>query len=170
MQARTFEEFGSVGRIHPHVEGHAFTVKREWHLDAGTAQRPHIAIKAGKSGNALALHGHDDVTGLDLGPRGGTFGGYSHYDDLVFDFSRVESEPGAYRPVHAAELAQILEHGRQKVDWHDHIEMFVLAVARALELERSDTDQFSFGGDQRRTAPIGVRRVSEDRLLEHVFP
>ena len=31
----------------------------------------------------LALHGHNDVAGLDLGARGGTLGGYSHHDDLA---------------------------------------------------------------------------------------
>src|SRR5262245_36793621 len=169
MQARAFEEFRAIGRIHPHVEGHTFTVKREWHLDTGTAQRPDLAIKAGKSGNALALHGHDDVPGLDLSARGRTFVGYSHHHDLVFNFGRVKPEPWAHRAVHPAELAQILEHRREEIDRYDHVEMLVLAVARALELQRSNADQVSFSGDQRRAAPIGVRWRRHDRLLEPVF-
>src|SRR5262245_13252667 len=104
MQTRAFEEFRAIGRIHPYIEGHAFTVKREWHFDAGAAQRPDFAIKTGKGGNAVALHGHDDVAGLDLGTRGRAFGGYSHHHDLVLDFGRVKPYPWAHRPVHPAEL------------------------------------------------------------------
>src|SRR5262245_28679134 len=105
MQARPFKEFRAIRRIHPHVEGHAFTVKREWHLDTGTAERPDCAIKTGEGGNALALYGHDDVAGLDLGTCGRTFGGYSHHHDLVLNFGRVKPEPWADRSVDPAELA-----------------------------------------------------------------
>src|SRR6476661_1178668 len=48
--------------------------------------------------------------------------------------------------------------------------MLVLASARSLKLQRADADQLSCTRDQRGAAPVGMRGISEDRLIQHIFP
>src|SRR5215831_11804572 len=44
------------------------------------------------------------------------------------------------------------------------------ALALAFELERANAEQIAGRTDQRRAAPVGMRRRREDRLVEDVFP
>src|ERR1700692_2134027 len=39
-----------------------------------------------------------------------------------------------------------------------------------LQLQRANADEIALWVDQRRAAPIRMRRRGEDRLVEHVFP
>ncbi len=48
--------------------------------------------------------------------------------------------------------------------------MLVLALARALELQRPYSDQPAVGCNQCRAAPVRVRGEGEDGFIEHVFP
>ena len=43
-------------------------------------------------------------------------------------------------------------------------------VARLLQLQRTDAEEIAGRADQRRAAPVGMRRRGEDRFVEHVFP
>ena len=58
----------------------------------------------------------------------------------------------------------------EQIDRHHHVEMLVLALARALDLQRADADQFALRRRSAGAAPVGMRRIGEDRLVEHVFP
>src|SRR5262245_33187313 len=70
----------------------------------------------------------------------------------------------------AAKLPQILQNRMQQIDRHDHVEVLVLAFACALKLKRTDTDQLARARNQRRAAPVWMRRVSEYGLVENVLP
>jgi len=48
--------------------------------------------------------------------------------------------------------------------------MLGLAVALAFELERADADQLAAVRDQPGTAPIGMRGIGEDRLVQQILP
>src|SRR5215469_12789728 len=48
--------------------------------------------------------------------------------------------------------------------------MLILAFARSLKLQRADADQFSCTRNQSGAAPVGVGRIGENRLVQHVFP
>ena len=60
----------------------------------------------------------------------------------------------------------------QQVDRHDHVEMLVSRLPSRARSSCSEPMPISspFGRDQRGAAPIGMRRIGEDRLVEHVFP
>ncbi len=79
-------------------------------------------------------------------------------------------DPIAGTLVDAAKFAQIVEDRIQQIDRHDHIEMLVLAFARALELQRADANQIARARDQRGAAPVWVRGIGEDRLVQHILP
>src|ERR1700722_16319328 len=48
--------------------------------------------------------------------------------------------------------------------------MLGLALAFALELQRADADQFTAARDQPGAAPIGMRGIGEERLVEQILP
>src|SRR5205085_1861355 len=82
-----------------------------------------------------------------------------------------EPEPRTRWAIRLAELDQVIDHRLQVVDRHDHVEMLALAlVAGAFKLQRADAEQIAGRTDQRRAAPVRMRRRREDRLVEHVFP
>src|SRR5258708_34896163 len=47
MQPRPFEQLGAIGRGQHHVEGDAFMVHRERHVDAGSSERPELSVEGG---------------------------------------------------------------------------------------------------------------------------
>src|SRR5262245_4102785 len=58
----------------------------------------------------------------------------------------------------------------KQIDGHDHVEMLVLALAGALKLKRTDADQLALTRNQRRAAPVRMRRIGEYRFVENVLP
>ena len=48
--------------------------------------------------------------------------------------------------------------------------MLGLALALALELQRADADQLAAVRDQSGPAPIGMRGMGEDRLVQQILP
>ncbi len=68
------------------------------------------------------------------------------------------------------QLAQVVEHRLQEIGRYDHVDMFVLAAALALKLKRSDADQLAPLRDQSGATPVGMRGVSEQRLIQQIFP
>ena len=134
------------------------------------AQRPDLAVEGGQARDVLAFHRQDHVAGFQFGARRRTLGRDADGDDLVLDLGRIEPEPRPRRLVDAAEFAQVIKDRRQQVDRHHHVEMLVLALARAFELQGADPDQLALRRNQRGATPVGMRRRGEDRLVEHVFP
>ena len=67
VQARALEEPGAVARVHRHLEGAAVAVDEQRHVDAGIAERPHLAERGGKLAHLAARDRQDDVAGADLG-------------------------------------------------------------------------------------------------------
>src|SRR6516165_4915214 len=113
-------------------------------------QCPHLAIETGEHRYPFSIDGHDDITRLDLGAGGGSFGSDADNHDLVFDLGRIKAEPWPHGSVDATKFAEIVEHRVQQIDRHNHIEMLVLAFACTLKLKRTDPDQLSCTGNQRR--------------------
>jgi len=68
------------------------------------------------------------------------------------------------------EFAQIVEHRLEQIDRHDHVDVLGLAPALALELQRADAEQFRRGSRSRGAAPIGMRRIGEDCLVQQILP
>ena len=92
-------------------------------------------------------------------------------DEPVFHFGGVEAEPRPRRRVAPAEFHQIVEDRLEQIDRHDHVEILRLPLLdRLLQLQRADADEIAGRPDQRRAAPVRMRRRGEDRLVEHVFP
>ena len=69
-----------------------------------------------------------------------------------------------------AELDHVLQHRRQQVDRHEHVGVEALLRHRLLDEQRADTQQQTVLADQRGAAPLRMRRGSEQRFLEQVFP
>ena len=142
----------------------------ERHVDAGGPERPELAVEAGLAGDLVAIDREDDVAGLEFGARRRSLAGDADHHEAVVDLGRVHAEPRPRRLVDAAELAQIVEHRFQQVDRHDHVDVLGLAVALAFELQRADADQLAAVRDQSGAAPIGMRGMGEDRLVQQIFP
>src|SRR6202790_2700925 len=170
MQPRSLEQPRTVGRGQHHVEGDAVMVHGERHVDAGRPERPEFPVEGGLARDLFALHGQDHVAGLEFGARRWPFCGDADPHHAVVDLGRKHPEPRPRRLVDAAEFAQIVEHRLEQVDRHDHVDMLGLALALALELQRADADQFAAGRDQSGAAPIGMRGIGEDRLIQEIFP
>src|ERR1700681_1454863 len=170
MQARRLEHTPPVDRGQHHVEGYALVVDRERHIDTRGSERPELSIKLRLAGDLLALDGQDDIAGLELGARRRPLCGDADHHQLVLDLGREHPEPGPRRLVDTTEFAQIVDHRLEQIDRHDHVDVFGLALALALELQRTDADQFAAVRDQRGAAPIGMRRIGEDRLVQQILP
>src|SRR6266851_6738807 len=169
MQPRRLEQPRPVGRGQHHVEGDALVVDRQRHVDTGRAERPELSIKLRLAGDLLALDGQDDIAGLELGARRRPLCGDADHHQLVLDLGREHPEPGPRRLVDTTEFAQIVDHRLEQIDRHDHVDVFGLALALALELQRTDADQFAAVRDRRGAAPIGMRRIGEDRLVQQIL-
>src|SRR6202171_2763029 len=63
MQPRPLEQLGAIGRGQHHIEGDAFMVHRERHVDAGSSERPEFSVDGGLAWDPFALHGQDDGAG-----------------------------------------------------------------------------------------------------------
>src|ERR1700691_2479153 len=85
MQPRRLEQLGPICRGQHDVEGDTLVVNRERYVDARRAKRPELAIEAGLARDLFALHGQDDVAGLEFGARRGSFLGDADRHDLVVD-------------------------------------------------------------------------------------
>src|SRR4029453_6777812 len=102
---------------------------------------------------------------------GGAAGGPPAHDDFVVGLGGVEAEPWARRMIWPAQGKEILEDRLEKVDRHDHVERLGRpAFTHLLHLQRSDAEKFARASDHRGPAPKRVRRRSEDRFVEDVFP
>ena len=75
MQPRCLEQFGAIDRAQHHVEGNALMIDGERHVDTGGAERPEPSVEAGLTRDLFAVHGEDDIAGLEFGARRGTLGG-----------------------------------------------------------------------------------------------
>src|SRR4051812_32593834 len=170
VQLRRLQELETIGRGHRDVEGDAFMMYRQRHVDAGSAEAPQLLVEAGLARDLLAVDREDDVAGLELGTGGRAVGGDPDHNHAVVDLGRKESEPRPCRLVDAAEPAQIVQDRFQQVDRHDHVDVLGLAVALAFELQRADADQLATLVEERRATPIRVRGMGEDRLVQEIFP
>src|SRR5207253_6002625 len=170
MQPWRLQQLRPIGRAQHHVESDALVVDRERHVDAGGAERPELAIEAGLAGNLVAVDREDDIARLEFGARCRSLAGDADYHDAVVDFGGVHAEPRPRRLVDAAEFPDVVEHRLQQVDRYDHVDVFGLALALAFELQRTDADQFAAVRDQPGAAPIGMRGMGEDGLIQQIFP
>src|SRR6476660_1898798 len=57
MQPRPLEQLGAIGRGQHHVEGDAFVIDGERHVDAGRSERPELPIEGALTGELFAVHG-----------------------------------------------------------------------------------------------------------------
>src|SRR5229473_2672190 len=78
--------------------------------------------------------------------------------------------PFAEMPTTTTLFSISVEHRLEQIDRHDHVDVLGLALALALELQRADADQFAAVRDQRGAAPIGMRRIGEDCLVQQILP
>src|SRR5581483_6413390 len=73
VQLRRLQKLEAIGRRHRDVESDALMMRAalmmhgERHVDAGSAERPHLLVEAGLARDLLAVNGEDDVAGLELG-------------------------------------------------------------------------------------------------------
>jgi putative membrane protein len=178
MQHRSLEQTSPVRGADLHVEGLAVALDQQGHLDAGVSQCPDAAEHAGEAADGVAGDAEYDVARPQVGffrraaPHGPEDG------DGVVDLGGVHAEPRPRRTIGRADGDEIVEDGFEQVDGDDHVDVLALAGARLLarggddllDLQRADPQQVAAGSDQRRAAPIGMRRRGEDRLVQHVFP
>src|SRR5450755_874097 len=170
MQPRRLQQLGAVDRGQHYVEGDAVMVDGKRYVDAGGPERPQLSVKRGLACDLLAVDSQNDVAGLEFGARRRALGGDADHHHLVVDLGRIHPEPGPRRLVDAAELAQVVEHRLEQIDRHDHVDMLGLALALAFELQRADADQLAAVGDQSGAAPVGMRGVGEDRIVQEILP
>src|SRR5829696_6265110 len=135
MQSWRLQQLGAVDRTQHHVEGDALMVDRERHVDAGSAERPELSVEAGLAGDLVAVDREDDVAGLEFGARRRSLAGDADHHDAVVDFGGVHAEPRPRRPVDAADFPDVVEHGLQQIDRHDHVDVLGPALALAFELQ-----------------------------------
>ena len=105
---------------------------------------------------------------LQILTRGGAAAGDASDHDVVVKLGCVEAEPWARRIVAPAKCEKIVEDRPQQVDGHDHVEMLVLL--RLLQLQRSDSQEFSRCSDHRGAAPMWMRGCGEKRFVQQIFP
>src|SRR5579871_3599602 len=121
MKLRSLQELGPVGRSERDVEGDAFMMHRQRHVDAGGTQSPELSVEAGLACDFLAVDGEDHVACLELRARCRAVAGNADHDDAVIDLGRVHAKPRPRRLVDLAEAAKIVEHGTQQIDRNDHV-------------------------------------------------
>src|SRR5260363_275736 len=103
VQPRRLEQLGAIGRGHGDVEGDALVMHREWHVHAGVAERPELAVEFALARHLVAIDAEDDVAGLQFGAGGGAVVRDADHHDAIVDLGGVEAEPGPGRLVDAAE-------------------------------------------------------------------
>src|ERR1700687_5830507 len=170
MQPRPLEQSRTLGGGQHHIEGDALVVDGERHVDARGSVRPEFSVEGGLTCDIFALHGQDDVAGLEFCARRGPLPGDADHHDLIVDLGRVHTEPGPRRLVDAAELSQVVEHRLEQIDRHDHVDVLGLALALAFELQRADADQLAAVRDQPGAAPVRVRGIGKDRFVQQILP
>ena len=91
-------------------------------------------------------------------------------DQPLARFGGVHAEPRSRRALHAPGLHHVIEDRPQEIDRHEHVALDRARVDLLLNEKRADRGELAVGADQRRAAPLRVRRRGEERLVEHVLP
>src|SRR3954452_22972123 len=99
VQLRRLQELEAIGRGHRDVEGDAFMMYRQRHVDAGGAEAPQLLVEARLARDLLAVDREDDAGGLELVAGGGTIGADADHPHAVVDLGRKESDPWPCRLV-----------------------------------------------------------------------
>src|SRR5512132_409442 len=169
LQLRLFQEIAAVGGTYVELRQLAVARERERNLDTRRSETPHLAEHVGQAGYALACDFDDHVAEPHTGAFRRPAPGNSADDQALLRFRGVHPQPRTGRPRRRAILQHVVEYGWQEIDRYEHVALNRLAVLRLLHQQRSDAEKFSVGPDQRRTAPLRMRRRRKERLVEHVL-
>src|SRR5579875_2137422 len=170
MEMRLLKEVVAVRRADADLEGVAFPCQGEGNIRPRGPKGPNPAKETGQALDRLAGHLDDAVAGLDLRARSGAAAREIGDDQAFLRFHRVHTEPGPRRQIGAAIFEELVEDRLEEIDGNDHVALTIGLALPFLNEKRADPEELAVHADQCRTAPTGMGRRREDRLVQQVFP
>src|SRR6516225_7824366 len=139
-------------------------------LGAGPPARPDLAVEVGQTLHTFVTHRGDDIPRLHARRGGWALIREIGDNHLAASLRGVDAEPGARRLVHPAMGQHFLQHRRQEIDGHHHVDVALPALDHLAQMERADAEKLAVPADEAGASPMGVGGGGEDRLLQEIFP